>query len=141
MSFLLRRRSNLYIADTSSKQKLFLGPDGVRYGEVSLYFTPGGEGHFYINLYGTCRFSGYQFSAQIPETGYDYLFMNNRLLFPRTINYCFAYCFWHFLWSNNSETGYRNANFFLNGLWRFLKNGHLPVNLHSSAPPRILHLF
>ena len=24
--------------------------------------------------------------------------------------------------------------FFLNGLWRFLKNGHLPVNLHSSAP-------
>ena len=27
--------------------------------------------------------------------------------------------------------------FFLNGLWRFLKNGHLPVKLHSSAlPPR-----
>ena len=25
--------------------------------------------------------------------------------------------------------------FFLNGLWRFLKNGHLPVKLHSSAPP------
>ena len=25
--------------------------------------------------------------------------------------------------------------FFLNGLWRFLKNGHLPVKLYSSAPP------
>ena len=25
--------------------------------------------------------------------------------------------------------------FFLNGLWRFLKNEHLPVKLHSSAPP------
>ena len=27
--------------------------------------------------------------------------------------------------------------FFLNGLWRFLKDGHLPVKLHSGAPPRI----
>ena len=26
-------------------------------------------------------------------------------------------------------------HFFLNGLWRLLKNGHLPVKLHSSAPP------
>ena len=26
--------------------------------------------------------------------------------------------------------------FFLNGLWRLLKNGHLPVKLHSSAPLR-----
>ena len=25
--------------------------------------------------------------------------------------------------------------FFLNGLWRFLKNGNLPVKLHSSDPP------
>ena len=25
--------------------------------------------------------------------------------------------------------------FFLNGLWRLLRNGHLPVKLHSSAPP------
>ena len=25
--------------------------------------------------------------------------------------------------------------FSLNGLWRFLKNGHHPVKLHSSAPP------
>ena len=36
MSFLLRKRSNLYIADTSSKRTLFLGPEGVRYREVSL---------------------------------------------------------------------------------------------------------
>ena len=28
----------------------------------------GGEGgHFHINIHGTCRFSGYQFSAKIPE--------------------------------------------------------------------------
>ena len=25
--------------------------------------------------------------------------------------------------------------FFLNGLWRFFKNGHLPAKLHSSASP------
>ena len=25
--------------------------------------------------------------------------------------------------------------FFLNGLWRFLTNGHLPVKLYSSTPP------
>ena len=25
--------------------------------------------------------------------------------------------------------------FFLNGLWRLLKDGHLPIKLHSSAPP------
>ena len=27
--------------------------------------------------------------------------------------------------------------FLLNGLSRFLKNGHLPVKLHSSVPPRV----
>ena len=27
---------------------------------------PGGGGHFHIKLYGTCRFSGYHFSARIP---------------------------------------------------------------------------
>ena len=68
-------------------------------------------------------------------TGYDYLFKNNRLLFSRTIDYCFPYCFWHFLWSNNPETGYRNAIFLPNGLWRFLKNGRLSVKLHSSVLP------
>ena len=26
-------------------------------------------GHFHINLYGTCRSSGYHFSAEIPEPG------------------------------------------------------------------------
>ena len=31
--------------------------------------TPGGGGHFHINLYGACRFSGYYFSALIPELG------------------------------------------------------------------------
>ena len=27
------------------------------------------------------------------ETSYDYLFKNKRLLFSRTIGYCFPYCF------------------------------------------------
>ena len=31
--------------------------------------------------------------------------------------------------------------FFLNGLCRLLKNGHLPVKLHSSAPAGLLNLF
>ena len=34
-----------------------------------LLLIPGGGGHFHINLYGTCRFSGYHFSALIPEPG------------------------------------------------------------------------
>ena len=60
------------------------------------------------------------------ETSDDYLFKNNRLLF--------SLLFLNFLLSNNSETGYRSAIFFLNGLWKFLKNGYLPVKLHLSAP-------
>ena len=32
-----------------------------------MIFGPGEGGHFYINLYGMCRFSGYHFSALIPE--------------------------------------------------------------------------
>ena len=59
---------------------------------------------------------------------------NKRLLFSRTIG-CFLYCFLIVMESKNSQTGYRNTIFFPNGLWRFLKNGHLPVKLHSSAPP------
>ena len=31
--------------------------------------APGGGEHFHISLYGTCRFSGYHFSAKIPERG------------------------------------------------------------------------
>ena len=35
------------------------------------------------------------------------------------------------------KQGIKMQIFFLNGLWRSLKNGHLPVKLHSSAsPPR-----
>ena len=33
------------------------------------------------------------------------------------------------------KQGIKMQFFFLNGLWRLLKNGHLPVKLHSSAPP------
>ena len=68
------------------------------------------------------------------ETGYDYLFKNNRLLFSRTIDYCFPYCFGIFCNLIIPKQGIEMPIFFLNGLWRFLTNGHLPVNLHSSAP-------
>ena len=67
------------------------------------------------------------------KAGYDYLFNNNRLLFSRTIDYCFPIVLEIFV-IYNSETGYRNANSFLNRLWRFLKNWHLSVKLHLSAP-------
>ena len=40
MSFLLRKRSNLYVADTSSQRTLFLGSDSVLCREVSLYSIP-----------------------------------------------------------------------------------------------------
>ena len=44
---------------------------------------PGVGGHFRINLYGTCRFSGYHFSAKIPERGMkiDQKFRNGLWLF------------------------------------------------------------
>ena len=54
------------------------------------------------------------------------VFKNNRLLFP--------YCFPIVLWSKNSETGYQNAIFFLNGLWRLLKMGTSPSS-YIQVPP------
>ena len=48
-----------------------------------------------------------------------------------TIGYCFHYCFGKFCNLIIPEQG----NFFLSRLWRFLKNGHLPVKLHSSVSP------
>ena len=97
----------------------------------------GGGGHFHINLYVTCRFQGIIFQHKFPngiwklirnsETGYDYLFKNNRLLFPRTISHCFCNLI-------IPKQGIEMQIFFLNGLWRFLKNGHLHAKLHSSAP-------
>ena len=32
------------------------------------------------------------------------------------------------------KQGIKMQVFSLNGLWRLLKNGHLPIKLHSSAP-------
>ena len=63
------------------------------------------------------------------------VFKNNRLLFSLLFSYCFPYFFPIVLWSENSETGYQNANFFPKRVVETLKNGHLPVKLHSSAPP------
>ena len=56
-----------------------------------------------------------------------YCFKNNRLLFPIV-----------FLLFCNLKIPKQDTKmqiFFLNGLWRLLKNGHLPVKLHSIAPP------
>ena len=38
------------------------------------------------------------------------------------------------MYANNSEIGYRNAIFVPERVVEILKNGHLPVKLHSSAP-------
>ena len=69
------------------------------------------------------------------ETGYDYC--------SRTIDYCFRENrpLFSLLFSGIfcnliiPKQGIEINFFFLNGLWRSLKNGHLPVKLHSSAPP------
>ena len=55
------------------------------------------------------------------------MFHNKRLLFP--------YCFWKFCNLIIPRQGIEMQILFLNGLWRFLKNGHLLVKLHSSASP------
>ena len=53
------------------------------------------------------------------ETGYDYLFKKNRLLFSRTNSHNL---FLNFLQSNHSETGYRNTIFFPKRVVEILKN-------------------
>ena len=81
------------------------------------------------------------FLAEIPEPGmmrnsersYEYLFKNIRLLFLRTIDYCFHIVFGNFSNLIIPKSGIKIQFFFLNRLWRFLKNGHFPVKLHSSA--------
>ena len=62
------------------------------------------------------------------EMGYYYLFKNNRLLFLLLFSLLFCNL-------EIPKQGIEMQLFFLNGLWKFLKNGHLPVKLHSSAPP------
>ena len=62
------------------------------------------------------------------------VFKNNRLLFSRTIYYCFPYCFPIVCNLKIPKQGIKMQIFFLNGFWRLLKSGHLPVKLHSSAP-------
>ena len=52
----------------------------------------------------------------------------------RTKGYCFPYCFILFCNLKIPKQGIKMQIFFLNGLWRLLKNGHFPVKLHSSAP-------
>ena len=55
------------------------------------------------------------------------VFGNNSLLFPIVF---LLFCDLKIL-----KQGIKMQIFFLNRLWRLLKNGHLPVKLHSSAPP------
>ena len=51
----------------------------------------------------------------------------------RTIDYCFLIVFGIFCNLIIPKQGIEMQMFFQNGLWRFFKNGHLPVKLHSSA--------
>ena len=55
------------------------------------------------------------------ETGYDYLFKNNRLLI--------SYCLWIFC-----NLIIAKMHFFPKRVVEILKIGHLPVKLHPSAP-------
>ena len=63
-------------------------------------------------------------------------------IYSNTIGYCFPIVFENnrlllsLLFCNLKipKQGVEMQTFFLNGLWKFLKNGHLPVKLHSSAP-------
>ena len=64
-----------------------------------------------------------------------WLFVQEQLAIVfKTIDYCFQYCFGIFCNLIIPKQGIENRIFSLNGLWRFLKNGHLPVKLHLSAP-------
>ena len=66
-------------------------------------------------------------------------------IFSRTIGYCFAIVFknnrilFSLLFCNLKipKQGIEMQIFFMNGLWKFLQIGHLPVKLHSSAPPGV----
>ena len=64
------------------------------------------------------------------ETGYDYLFKNKRLLFQER----WAIVFLLFCNLKIPKQGIKMQIFFLNRLWRLLKNGQLPIKLRSSAP-------
>ena len=44
-------------------------PGGTKMAISQLLLAIGPGWHFHINLYGTCRFSGYHFSAKSPERG------------------------------------------------------------------------
>ena len=63
------------------------------------------------------------------------LVQEQKTIVSRTIGYCFPYCLLLFCNLKIPKQGIKMQFFFLNGLFRLLKNGHLPVKLHSSAPP------
>ena len=77
-------------------------------------------------------FSGYHFSAWIPERGMkiDQKFRNGLWLFVQEQK---AIVFLLFCNLKVPKQGIKIQIFFLNGLWRLLKNAHLLVKLHSSA--------
>ena len=98
---------------------------------------PGGEGHFRINLHGTCSvFQGIIFQHKFlngiwklvrnSETGYYYLIKNKRLLFSLLFSYCFVI--------KNSETEYQNA-FFPEWVVETLKKWAPPRQVTFKCPP------
>ena len=65
---------------------------------------------FRVSFFSINSWMGYENWSEIPKRVMT-LFKNKRLLFSRTICYCFPYWFPIVLWSKNSETGYQNAIF------------------------------
>ena len=114
---------------------------------VGLHALPGALPYKPINDVPFFRVSFFSINSREPgmkidQTGYDYLFKNNWLLFSRTIDYCFPIAFGIFCNLIISKQGIKMQIFVSYG-WvvEVVKNGHLSVKLHSNAPPRMrLHM-
>ena len=90
---------------------------------------------FRVSFFSINSWIRYEKLIRNSETGYDYLLKNNTLLLSRTTDYCFPIVFGIFYNLIIPKQGIKMQMFFLNRLWRFLENLHLPVKLHSNAPP------
>ena len=86
---------------------------------------------FRVSFFSINSWTGYENWSEIPK--------RVMTICSRTKGYCFQeqWAIVSLLFCNLKipKQGIKMQFFFLNGLWRLLKNRHLPVKLHSSAPP------
>ena len=82
---------------------------------------------FRVSFFSIISWTGYENWLEIPKQVITTC--------SRTIDYCFPYCFWIFLWSNNSETGYQNANFFPKWVVEILNKWAPPRQVTFKCPP------